>query len=73
MFENFNDVFTVDDLCNALQIGKNSAYKLLQDNEIPSKRIAGKYRIPKHYVIEYINKQMYETIVEFQMPEEVNL
>ena len=71
MFENFNDVFTVEDLCKALKIGRCSVYKLLKDNEIPYKRIAGKYRIPKHFVIEYINGHEYENIAEFQMPEEV--
>jgi len=47
---------TVQDVCTALDIGKNTAYKLLKDGVIKSFMIAGKYRIPKACLIEFINK-----------------
>ena len=30
----FNDIITVDELCEILMIGKNMAYRLLNDGEI---------------------------------------
>ncbi|MBE6964566.1 MAG: helix-turn-helix domain-containing protein [Ruminococcaceae bacterium] len=56
MFKNYSDVMTVQDVCTALDIGKNTAYKLLKDGVIKSFMIAGKYRIPKACLIEFINK-----------------
>ncbi len=34
MFEQYNDLVSVEDLCDMLAIGKNSAYKLLSSGEI---------------------------------------
>lgn len=55
MFEKYKDVVSVDDLCNMLDIGKNSAYKLLQNKQIKSIRIGKVYKIPKRYVLDYLN------------------
>ncbi len=57
MFENYQDILSVTDLCDLLRIGKNSAYKLLQTGEIPSFLIAGKYRIPKNAIVQLIENQ----------------
>lgn len=56
MLEKYKDVITVDDLCEILRIGRNSAYKLLRSNEIPSRRLMGKYIIPKTGVIHFLEK-----------------
>lgn len=56
MFEKFNDVLTVEDVCEALQIGKNSVYILLKEQNIKSIKIGRKYLIPKDFLIDYINK-----------------
>ena len=55
----YNDVLSVDDLCKILGIGRNTAYKILQDNTIPSRRIGRKYIIPKHGVIQYLKNTKY--------------
>jgi len=34
MFNEYNDIVTVDDLCEMLSIGKNSAYTLLSTGAI---------------------------------------
>ena len=34
MFEQYNDLVSVEELCEMLSIGKNSAYKLLSSGEI---------------------------------------
>lgn len=54
-FDSYGDVLTVDDVCMILHIGKNSAYRLLQSNEIPNRRIKSKYLIPKQGLINYLN------------------
>lgn len=56
MFEEYPDVVTVDDLCLMLQIGRNSAYKLIKDKKIKSIQIGKIHRIPKVYIIEYLQK-----------------
>jgi len=56
MFENYPDVVSVKDLCAMLKIGKNTAYKIINDGDIQSIRIGRKILIPKAYVIAYLNK-----------------
>lgn len=56
MLEAYKDVLTVKDLCEILRIGRNTAYKMLQTQEIPNKQIYGRrYIIPKKYVIAYLD------------------
>ena len=54
MFESFRDVLSVDDLCRALNIGRNTAYKLLNSGDIKSLKIGKVYKIPKIWLVEYI-------------------
>ena len=56
MFENYDDVVTVDQLANMLKIGRNTAYDLVRDNVIKSVHIGRKIRIPKNAVIAYLNQ-----------------
>lgn len=54
MFDNYNDVLNVRDVCEALGIGKNSCYELLKSGAIKSIRIGNIHKIPKVYLIEYV-------------------
>lgn len=54
MLENYGDVLTIIDVCDILNIGRNSAYKMLKDGEIPNKQVRRKYIIPKQGVINYL-------------------
>ena len=54
MFSKYPDVVSVSELMDMLHIGKDTAYKLLQSGEIKSIKIGKKYRIPKNFVIEYL-------------------
>lgn len=54
LLEEYKDVINVKDLCEILNIGKNTAYKLLKNNDIPNRRLGKKYIIPKFGVIEYL-------------------
>ena len=49
-------LLTVDQMCQLLNIGKNSAYKLLQSGEIQSFKIGRIWKIPKDSIDKYINK-----------------
>lgn len=55
MFENYKDIVNITELCEMLDIGKNKAYELINDGEIKSVRIGRVHKIPKRYVIEYID------------------
>ena len=54
MLENYKDILNLKELCEAIDIGKNTAYKLLNTGEIKSVRIGKVYKIPKVWVIDYI-------------------
>ena len=56
MFDIYKDVLTVDEVCTALHIGKNSVYKLLQIGALQSIKIGRKYIIPKIFLIDFISK-----------------
>jgi excisionase family DNA binding protein len=47
MFEKYNDVVTVEELAEMLKIGRNTAYKLLTTDQIPSVRVGRQRRIRK--------------------------
>ena len=46
---------SVEQLCAMLKIGRNTAYELLRSGKIKAVRIGRQYRIPKKWVIEYLN------------------
>lgn len=48
------DIITIKDVCEVLGIGRNTAYRLLQNDEISSKRIRRKYIIPRQSLEIYI-------------------
>ena len=56
MFNSYPDVLSVKQLCEILDIGKNTAYRLLQSGEIKSIKIGKVYKIPKKSIKDYIIK-----------------
>ena len=56
MFQEYPDIITIVDLQAMLRIGRNAAYKLLQDNSIVSIRVGKKYIIPKASVASFITE-----------------
>lgn len=54
--KDYGDLLVPRDLCRILGIGMNKAYELLQTDEIRHFKIGRAIRIPKRYVIEYIEK-----------------
>ena len=56
MFKEYPDIITILDLQAMLHIGRNAAYKLLQDNSIVSIRVGKKYIIPKSSVTNFVTE-----------------
>jgi len=54
MFNDYQDIITVDQLCEMLCIGKNSAYTLLALGQIKAFRHNRTWKIPKLAVTEYV-------------------
>ena len=54
MFSEYPDIVSVDELTKMLDIGKNTAYKLINENKIKSVSIGRIHKIPKYCVIDYI-------------------
>ena len=54
MFRNYQDVLSIKGLCQALRIGRNTAYKLIGDGTIKSIRVGNVHKITKKSLIEYI-------------------
>ena len=54
VLKKYKDIISVEELCEILSIGKNTAYRLLKSGEIKSVRIGKVYKIPKKYLKEYL-------------------
>lgn len=54
IFRDYPDVVTIDDLQSMLHIGRNTAYKLLQDNIIKTLKVGKRYIIPKTSVVNFV-------------------
>lgn len=59
MFNQYPDVLTVQQVAEALRIGRGAAYKLVNEKIIGSVRIGKKIRIPKQCLIEYVQSARY--------------
>lgn len=56
MLEEYNAIMSVQELMEALNIGRNSVYELLNSGEIAAFRIGRNWKIPKDSVIHYIGQ-----------------
>lgn len=54
MLEEYADVLTVDEACEALRIGYNAIYELLKTGKLKAYRNGRVWRIPKVAVKEFI-------------------
>jgi len=54
MFLNYPDLLTIDDLQRALGIGRNMAYRLINNGQIEHIRIGKNIKIPKRFVVDFI-------------------
>lgn len=56
-FEHIPDVLTISEFQKTLRIGRGTAYRLIKSKEIRSIRIGRSIRIPREYVMEFVNAQ----------------
>ena len=54
MFESYDDVLTVEEACEALKIGYNAMYELLNAGKLRGYRNGRVWRIQKAALVEYI-------------------
>jgi len=54
MLENYYDILSVEEVCEALRIGANQAYGLLNSGELKGYKQGRVWKIPKQALIEYI-------------------
>ena len=57
MLSEYPDILTTDEACEALRIGYNALYELLQSGKLKAYRNGRLWRIPKKSVIEFILEQ----------------
>ncbi|MBO5177173.1 MAG: helix-turn-helix domain-containing protein [Lachnospiraceae bacterium] len=57
MYNDPNELLTIDELCNALSIGRNAAYRLLNEKKIKAFRIGRVWKISRLAVEEFILTQ----------------
>lgn len=56
MFEQYNDVVTVEELAKMLRVGRSTAYTLVNSGVIPCIRVRRKIRISKQAIIQYLSE-----------------
>ena len=56
LFETYPDVMTVQQVRQALGIGRTAVYRLLESHEIECFMIGNAYKIPKTCLIDFVRK-----------------
>ena len=57
MYHDETTLITVEELCGALMIGKNAAYRLLAEGKIKCFRLGRIWKIPRESLAAYIREQ----------------
>ncbi len=57
MFNEYDDMVTIEELCYMLRIGRNKAYELLRSGKIKAFKEGKLWMIPKPAVIDYISRR----------------
>ena len=54
MFEDYPDILTVEETCEALRVGQNAMYRLLSSNKLKAYKNGRTWRIPRAALTQYI-------------------
>jgi len=68
MFLEFSDVLTIEDMQNALGVGRSTAYRLIKSGKVKHLRIGKHIKIPKRYLIDYIIAECYNNGIATSKP-----
>ena len=55
MFKEYPDVVTADQMSEMLGISSKTAYRILRENKIEHFKVGRTYKIPKIYILVYLN------------------
>jgi len=58
MANEVSDLLTVDDLCEKLQVSRNTAYQLLESGDVEGFKVGRNWRIPNNSISSYIVNQI---------------
>ena len=58
MANEVSDLLTVDDLCEKLQVSRNTAYQLLESGDVEGFKVGRNWRIPNISISSYIVNQI---------------
>ena len=58
-YDSYDDLITIDELRDILSIGKNTAYRLLNDKKIKAFRIGRTWKISRQAVTDFICHNSY--------------
>lgn len=58
MANEVSDLLTVDDLCEKLQVSRNTAYQLLESGDVEGFKVGRNWRIPNVSISSYIVNQI---------------
>lgn len=56
MFEQYPDILTVEDVCEALRMGFNAVYDLLNEGKLKAYKNGRVWRITKQALIQYVSE-----------------
>ena len=56
MFEQYPDILTVEEVCEALRMGYNAVYELLNEGKLKAYKNGRVWRMPRDALKEYIIK-----------------
>jgi excisionase family DNA binding protein len=54
MFEQYPDILTVEEACEALRMGYNAVYELLNEGKLKAYKNGRVWRIPKESLVRYV-------------------
>ena len=56
MFEQYPDILTVEEACEALRMGYNAVYELLNEGKLKAYKNGRVWRITKQALIQYVSE-----------------
>ena len=62
MFEEYDDILSLDALCKALKLSRNSAKAILLSGELQAMKIGNIWKIPKVNLVKYIEAKCSSTV-----------
>lgn len=63
MFRRYPDLMTVEELQEALGIGRTMAYRLVNNGKIRCLRLGKTIKVPKQYLVDFVVKSCYNEYI----------